>query len=249
MGRIRRTGFSILCVSQPVARPRNPRRLGPWSAGTVPAWPAVRLCLGLAAGFSSGGATVTNDCRYCDAATPLERIGAVLVCPTCARVTPAPEDGPPAPEDAVGEAQPAPLDFDRLRSVRAPSGQFLPGVPGPRLRHGMRASTLLDLPAMAEAHRERCEAIRADLGGDVSTLKQSAIAEAARLSLLVDSMGNDLLTQGVLTGKGRCRAALSAYVMTLDRLQRLMGLLGLERRAKPVDPIEAVQRAVREASE
>ena len=40
-------------------------------------------------------------------------------------------------------------------------------------------------------------------------------------------MGN-----GVLTAKGRNRAALSAYVLTLDRLHKLMTVLGLERRSR-----------------
>jgi hypothetical protein len=135
---------------------------------------------------------------------------------------------PQSPIQPTGEA----IDLDALRKVRAPNGRFLAGVPGPRLTTGLRASTLLEQPALAEAHAEKVRAIEADLGAELSTLKRAAVTEAARLSVLVDSLGDDLMVNGVLTAKGRNRAALSAYVLTLDRLHKLMTMLGLERRSR-----------------
>ena len=60
------------------------------------------------------------------------------------------------------------------------------------------------------------------MGTDLSTLQQTAVREVARLALIVDSLGDDLLRNGVLTAKGQNRAALSAYVIALDRLDKLM---------------------------
>ena len=74
---------------------------------------------------------------------------------------------------------------------------------------------------MAAAPAAMVRPIEADLGADMSTLKAAAVREAARLALVVGSLGTDLKVNGVLSVKGRNRAALSADVMTLDRLQRL----------------------------
>ena len=101
-------------------------------------------------------------------------------------------------------------------------------MPGPRLKTGKRALTLLDVPALAEAHAEKVRAIEADLGTELSTLQQAAVREAARLALIVDSLGDDLLRNGVLTAKGKNRAALSAYVIALDRFHKLMSTVGIE---------------------
>jgi hypothetical protein len=100
------------------------------------------------------------------------------------------------------------------------------------LAHGLRARTLVEQPELAAAHAEIAHAIGAELGADLSTLKAAAVREAARLVLIVDSLGADLMGNGVLTAKGRNRAALSAYVLTLDRLHKLMTVLGLERRSR-----------------
>lgn len=119
--------------------------------------------------------------------------------------------------------------LDALRNVRGEKGRFVAGMPGPRLAHGLRSVTLTDVPELAASHREKVAAIEADLGRDLSTLKGAAVTEAARLMLIVDSLGDDLLARGVMTGKGRTRAALAAYGMALDRLHRLMTMLGVER--------------------
>ena len=136
-----------------------------------------------------------------------------------------------APDSAVQPAGDA-IDREALRKVRGAGGRFLAGAPGPRLTTGLRARTLVERPEIAAAHREMVTAIEADMGADVSTLKRDAVREAARLMLIVDSLGNDLLTRGVLTAKGKNRAALTAYAMTLDRLQKLMGTLGVERKSR-----------------
>ena len=71
----------------------------------------------------------------------------------------------------------------------------------------------------------------------------------AEVSLVRRSLFRRLSEQGgVLTGKGRVRAALGAYLTVLDREHRLASLLGLERRQRPVDPLDAVHRAVEAAN-
>ena len=101
----------------------------------------------------------------------------------------------------------------------------------PRLRTGLRLRD--DHPALRVTFEDRRQAIEADLGADMATLKAAAVKEAARLTIIVEGLGEDLLSRGVLSPKGSQRAALSAYMMTLDRLHRMMTLLGLERRQKP----------------
>lgn len=131
------------------------------------------------------------------------------------------------------------MSLEPMREARGEKGRFVPGAPGPALRHGLRSATLLDQPEMAEAFAEKVRAIETDLGSDLSTLKASAVREAARLSLIVDSLGSDLLARGVMTPKGNTRAALSAYTMAFDRLQKLMALLGLERTPKGVPALQS----------
>lgn len=128
-----------------------------------------------------------------------------------------------------------------LREARDDKGRFVAGMPGPALKHGLRSATLADVPELAEVMRETIDAIETDLGGsaNLSTLKKRAVREAARLSLIVDSLGDDLLANGVFTGKGRTRAALQAYGMALDRWHRLMSSLGFDRHAKDAPDLRA----------
>jgi hypothetical protein len=133
--------------------------------------------------------------------------------------------------------QPANADFSTLRDGgRDPeTGRWKAGNLA-ALKHGQRASTLLDVPELAEAHRARVEAIETDLGGaaQLSAVQLPLVSELARLQLITDSLGADVLARGVLTGKGRTRAAVTVYLAVLDRQQRLAQLLGLSRRQRDV---------------
>jgi hypothetical protein len=55
---------------------------------------------------------------------------------------------------------------------------------------------------------------------------------------------SNLRAQGILTSKGRQRAAWSAYLQTVDRLVRLADKLGLQRGQKQIDAVAEVERAV-----
>ena len=119
------------------------------------------------------------------------------------------------------------------------------------LRHGLRSLKILDQPDISAWHQEEVETITADLGGagGLTALKRASIREAARLELIMGTLGDELLAGGVLTGKGKMRAATSVYLHVLDRFMKMAATVGLERRAKPVNPLEVVQRAVEEVNQ
>ena len=110
------------------------------------------------------------------------------------------------------------------------------------LRHGLRSSQLLEQPDMATWHAEQVAAITMDLGGDseLTALGRASVREAARLEVILGALGDELLTGGVLTGKGHMRAATTVYLQVLDRFVRLSAALGLERRARKVPSLGQV---------
>lgn len=128
----------------------------------------------------------------------------------------------------------------RCRRVH-PRGQFVSWCPGPQLRHGLRSRLLQAgaLPSQAEAVAAlaaRQAEIEADLGGAdaLSRVHRDAIRDLLRLELVGDFLFERLTSEGPLTGKGRTRAALNAYLLVVDRITRLRHMVGLERRQKPV---------------
>lgn len=135
-----------------------------------------------------------------------------------------------------------------------PGGRFRVGCPGPRLQGGQHSRLLQDgalapteaLVALAERQQE----IERDQGGpdQLSRVHRDAIRDLLRLELVGDFLFDRLVRQGPLTGKGKTRAALSAYLGVADRLYRQRQLVGLSRRQKHVDPLEAVRLAVEEAN-
>ena len=131
---------------------------------------------------------------------------------------------------------------------RCTGGHPLPGLPGPALRHGGRAelATLAAQRGAVEALASLQAEIEADLGGAdrLSRIHRNAVRDLLRLELVGEFLFDRLTKQGPLTPKGRTRAALSAYLATVDRLHRLRQLIGLERRQRPVDPLAALAAAV-----
>jgi len=121
-------------------------------------------------------------------------------------------------------------------------GRFAPG-PGNRwaMKTGVRSRYVAAglMPEQAEARaalRERVAAIVGDLGGldALSALAVGQVQRHARLELVDEFLWTNLQTRGPLTGKGRARAALTAWLAVVDRLQKSAITLGLERRARPV---------------
>ena len=100
------------------------------------------------------------------------------------------------------------------------------------LKHGQYSCRLQEDAAPWRA--AEIARIKADLGDDVSALKDHTIEQTGNVLVILRYLGENLMAQGPLTGKGRTRAAATAYLQTLDRYLRLAQLLGLERRPKPV---------------
>lgn len=109
------------------------------------------------------------------------------------------------------------------------------------MKHGLHSKQLLSLPDVRAWLDDRVAAITADMGGEreLSALQHAAIREAAVVTLILAALSDELLRGGVLTPKGRKRAAASLYLETVDRFIRLSKTVGLERRSKRVDLAKA----------
>src|SRR5690349_1199796 len=119
-------------------------------------------------------------------------------------------------------------------------GRALPGNTL-ALQHGgfsrqVEAGALPEQAEAVAAAAERRAAIVADLGGTdaLSALALSQIDTFVRLEVVADFLWTRLQEAGPLTAKGRQRAALTAWLGVVDRLQRLANMLGLERKARRV---------------
>ncbi|MCC7177062.1 MAG: hypothetical protein IT177_01610 [Acidobacteria bacterium] len=122
----------------------------------------------------------------------------------------------------------------RLRGAgRLPNGRAAPGN-ALALKTGLRSKRLMDEPDIIAWHQAQVREITADLGGEdeLTALKRGAVREAARVEVILAALGDNLLEQGTLTGKGKTRSATMVYLHTLDRFVRLVQLLGFERRAR-----------------
>jgi hypothetical protein len=139
--------------------------------------------------------------------------------------------------------------FDRAReavAVLRGRGRRANGQAAPcntlSLKTGLRSQQLLEQSDVAAWHREEVATIAADLGGadTLSAIKTRLVGELARVTLIAASLGDNVLTLGPLTGKGKTRAATLTYLQVLDRQVRLSQLLGLDRVARNVgESIEA----------
>jgi hypothetical protein len=76
--------------------------------------------------------------------------------------------------------------------------------------------------------------LRGELG-DVGVVKGSLADAFVELAAVRDYLGGRLAAEGPLTGKGRTRALLTAYLSVVDRQVRLAQVLGVERRTRPVE--------------
>jgi hypothetical protein len=118
------------------------------------------------------------------------------------------------------------------------------------MTHGMRSHQAAGgalLPPGAPTLAERADAIRADLGDELSAIKGSLLGRHVMLAVLAEHLEGHLLGLGVLTAKGRTRAALNAYLSVLDRLTRSAQILGLERKPKRVpNVLEYLEARARE---
>ena len=122
-------------------------------------------------------------------------------------------------------------------SDRDPRGRFVSGNLA-AFQHGARSKAVLQgLTQGAEASRvlaaHRRE-IEADLGDTMSRVKRDLVARYVECCAMANFLGHDVAARGVLTARGRSRAALNAYLSVLDRQHRLAVAIGLERHQQPV---------------
>lgn len=117
------------------------------------------------------------------------------------------------------------------------------------LKTGSRSRRVLAglMPEQAEAKAalaERVAAIVADLGGrdELSALAVGQVHRHAKLELVDLFLWENLQRHGPLTGKGATRAALTAWLSVVDRLQRLATTLGLQRQSRKIDLAAAFAR-------
>jgi len=143
------------------------------------------------------------------------------------------------------EPEPLEITCDRCGLPASPGryqcigcGSFLVGNQA-AVTHGMYARQVVEEPQAVAVLQEQRSAIVSDLGADVSRIKGDLVQRYVEASLIADHLFNNVQQHGVLTGKGRTRAAVATYLQVLDRVVRLGQLLGLERRQKRVsDPFE-----------
>lgn len=81
--------------------------------------------------------------------------------------------------------------------------------------------------------------------GAASVIQQDVINDYATVDVLIDTVTANIVTLGVLTTKGRTRAAVSLLLQLLDRRVRYAGLLGMKAEAKDVDFARAFQEQER----
>jgi hypothetical protein len=138
--------------------------------------------------------------------------------------SPSPEVQPRAPQPNAGQ-------FVKGNTAALKHGQY-----STRARQALLPGQEAQLAALTEDRQQLLE----DLGGEatVAVTKRDVVRRFCELQVIADTHVSNLVREGVLTGKGRQRAALSAYLNVVDRLNKLAAQLGLERIAKPVPSID-----------
>ena len=106
-----------------------------------------------------------------------------------------------------------------LRSPRAQQA-LLPG------QEGLRG-------VLAEQRRELLD----DLGGEqaASAVTRDTVDRYLRLGVLASTLEDRIEREGMVTGKGRTRAAVTLYLSIVDRMTRLAQQLGFDRRPKVIE--------------
>jgi hypothetical protein len=91
---------------------------------------------------------------------------------------------------------------------------------------------------------EKREALARHVGA-ASVIQQDVINDYATVDVLIDTVTANIVKLGVLTTKGRTRAAVSLLLQLLDRRVRYAALLGMKAEVKDVDFARAFQEQER----
>jgi len=115
--------------------------------------------------------------------------------------------------------------------------------------HGVRRYELRGiLPEHAQQHVDAFHAgALSDRGGEanVSTIESGYIRRLAQLEGSLELLGDDIARRGVMTERGRPRAAFAAFLKTLETWDRFATRLGLERRQRHLDVHTRMAMALR----
>jgi hypothetical protein len=137
-----------------------------------------------------------------------------------------------------------------VQPQREPNGHFAKGNTL-RMTHGLRCDRAAEaqLPGqeqLAALLPARRAAILAELGGLDTAIARDEVDRYLRLVVLGETIWNDLAQKGVLTAKGKRRAALNAFLAISDRIDRLTNKLGIERKAKAAGFAERLACAMKD---
>jgi hypothetical protein len=147
----------------------------------------------------------------------------------------------PSRSSKAARSSPSPNDKRAARPAdRDGSGRFVPGNSA-RLVHGLRSQRALNGelggPELKAEANARLRELTADQG-DAGFLRRDLVKRTTQLTIIADTLADELVRNGIITPKGSQRAALTAYLSVIDRLTRLSATLGLERRTKQVPTVE-----------
>lgn len=120
--------------------------------------------------------------------------------------------------------------------LRSNTGRLIHGLRSRRAHQALLPGQELQLALIAE---RRAELLR-DMGGEdaLPLTKRDVVTRFIELQTVADTLAGNLAASGVLSTKGRQRAALTAYLSVVDRLTKLAALLGLERKVKAVPSLD-----------
>jgi len=155
------------------------------------------------------------------------------LCPELCPPTSVTELGPNGP-DTHGAVSSA-VDALMTKPTRGQDGRFVPGSPAAVTsgENSEQLSTLLEPARRAIVQRTMAD-VALDETNSAETMRRLVEAHA-EVSLLRESVFMQIgRLSGPVTGKGKMRALLSAYLSLVDRETRLAQAIGLERRSKAV---------------
>jgi len=152
----------------------------------------------------------------------------------------------PATSSEPGEAQ------GGGESGRGTDGRWTKGNRG-HWKHGGTSLAVArgELPEQADAlavMAERQMAILNDLGGEdqVGQIKRDLISRYLQNSLIADYLADNIAREGVLSTKGRQRAAVNTFLAVVNTLHKLAGSIGLERRLKDLGDLSLSEYVARQ---
>jgi hypothetical protein len=109
---------------------------------------------------------------------------------------------------------------------------------------GAFSRQLLESQAVVEAMADKRAALKRHVG-DASEVQSDLIGDYALVDVLISTVADNILKGGMLTPKGKRRAAVTLLLLLLDRRVKYAGMLGLKAVIKDVDLARALVQETR----